>query len=128
MINFEIPYEVTRYIHRVGRTARIGSEGISVTLCLENEVVKFKKMIRESKQSLFKMQVDRKEAERMKERIDELVPQIKAIVKEEVAEKELRKSEMMAEKAQNMVRYKEEIQRKPRKGWIESKAQKKRRN
>lgn len=46
VINFEIPFEVTRYIHRVGRTARIGSEGLSVTLCLEDEVIKFKKMIR----------------------------------------------------------------------------------
>lgn len=46
VINYEIPYEVTRYIHRVGRTARIGAQGISVTICLENEVVKFKKMIR----------------------------------------------------------------------------------
>jgi ATP-dependent RNA helicase DDX27 len=46
VINFEIPYEITRYIHRVGRTARIGSEGVSVTLCLEKEVRDFKKMIR----------------------------------------------------------------------------------
>ena len=48
VINYEIPYEVTRYIHRVGRTARIGAEGVSITICLENEVVKFKKMIRQS--------------------------------------------------------------------------------
>ena len=46
VLNFEIPYEVTRYIHRVGRTARIGNEGVCATLCLEKEVRDFKKMIR----------------------------------------------------------------------------------
>ncbi len=49
VVNFEIPFEVTRYIHRAGRTARIGSEGYCVTLCLENETRDFKKMIRVSK-------------------------------------------------------------------------------
>lgn len=38
VINYEIPYETSRYIHRVGRTARIGNHGVSVTICLKKEV------------------------------------------------------------------------------------------
>jgi ATP-dependent RNA helicase DDX27 len=33
VINFEVPPQLTRYIHRVGRTARAGSSGTSLTLC-----------------------------------------------------------------------------------------------
>ena len=37
VINCELPSEVSRYIHRVGRTARAGFFGTSITLCDENE-------------------------------------------------------------------------------------------
>jgi superfamily II DNA/RNA helicase len=37
VINFEIPIEITRYIHRVGRTARAGKEGVSLSICDDNE-------------------------------------------------------------------------------------------
>ncbi len=37
VINFELPVEVRRYIHRVGRTARAGNEGVSITICNEKE-------------------------------------------------------------------------------------------
>jgi len=32
VINFELPSELTKYIHRVGRTARAGESGISITI------------------------------------------------------------------------------------------------
>ncbi len=33
VINYELPEEAETYVHRIGRTARAGSEGIAVTLC-----------------------------------------------------------------------------------------------
>jgi ATP-dependent RNA helicase DDX27 len=37
VINYELPIELTRYIHRIGRTARAGSIGTSLTLCSDYE-------------------------------------------------------------------------------------------
>lgn len=49
VINFELPQEATRYIHRVGRTARAGNEGVSLTIGLEDELKTLKKMLKENK-------------------------------------------------------------------------------
>ena len=38
VINFNIPEDATYYVHRIGRTARAGKEGASVSLCSEREV------------------------------------------------------------------------------------------
>ena len=32
VINYELPQELTRYIHRVGRTARAGESGVCLTI------------------------------------------------------------------------------------------------
>jgi len=53
VINFELPQEVTRYIHRVGRTARAGSEGICITICTDDEERKLKKMLKEKMEKIF---------------------------------------------------------------------------
>jgi ATP-dependent RNA helicase DDX27 len=36
VINYELPTELTRYIHRVGRTARAGNIGTCITICLDS--------------------------------------------------------------------------------------------
>ncbi len=33
VINFDLPVEVETYVHRIGRTARAGGEGIAISLC-----------------------------------------------------------------------------------------------
>ena len=37
VMNFELPTQLTRYIHRIGRTARAGNVGTSLTLCNDSE-------------------------------------------------------------------------------------------
>ena len=37
VINFDLPHEPESYVHRIGRTARAGAEGIAVSLCSPEE-------------------------------------------------------------------------------------------
>ncbi|MEQ8369097.1 MAG: DEAD/DEAH box helicase [Alphaproteobacteria bacterium] len=37
VINFDVPVEPESYVHRIGRTARAGAEGVAVTFCDETE-------------------------------------------------------------------------------------------
>jgi len=50
VINFEFPVELMRYIHRVGRTARAGKKGCSLTICDEFESKKLKKLMKKYKE------------------------------------------------------------------------------
>jgi ATP-dependent RNA helicase RhlE len=37
VINFELPLEAENYVHRIGRTARAGKEGVAITFCEDSE-------------------------------------------------------------------------------------------
>ncbi len=37
VINYELPYEPEDYVHRIGRTGRIGTEGIAISFACEDE-------------------------------------------------------------------------------------------
>lgn len=42
VVNFDVPHDAEDYVHRIGRTARAGEEGVAVTLVGECERRKFK--------------------------------------------------------------------------------------
>ena len=44
VINYDVPREVEDYVHRIGRTARAGEEGMSITLVSEDEQFRFKQI------------------------------------------------------------------------------------
>jgi ATP-dependent RNA helicase RhlE len=37
VVNYEVPVEPESYVHRIGRTARAGTEGVALTLCSHDE-------------------------------------------------------------------------------------------
>ena len=41
VVNYDVPREAEDYVHRIGRTARAGAEGMAVTLVSEREQQKF---------------------------------------------------------------------------------------
>ena len=41
VINYDVPHDVEDYVHRIGRTARAGGEGIAITFVAEKEQHKF---------------------------------------------------------------------------------------
>jgi ATP-dependent RNA helicase DeaD len=46
VVNYDIPEDVETYVHRIGRTARAGKEGVAVTLIGDSEVRDFEKIKR----------------------------------------------------------------------------------
>jgi ATP-dependent RNA helicase RhlE len=44
VINFELPNEPESYVHRIGRTARAGANGIAISLCDESELPHLKQI------------------------------------------------------------------------------------
>ena len=47
VVNYDLPEDTETYVHRIGRTARAGKEGVAVTLVGEAEVRDFKKIQRD---------------------------------------------------------------------------------
>jgi superfamily II DNA/RNA helicase len=44
VVNYDVPHDAEDYVHRIGRTARAGDTGISITFVSELEQYKFKKI------------------------------------------------------------------------------------
>jgi superfamily II DNA/RNA helicase len=44
VVNYDVPHDAEDYVHRIGRTARAGEKGISLTFVSEQEQFKFKKI------------------------------------------------------------------------------------
>jgi superfamily II DNA/RNA helicase len=44
VINYDVPYEVEDYVHRIGRTARAGDSGMAITLVSPKEQLRFRQI------------------------------------------------------------------------------------
>lgn len=80
MINFELPQALTRYIHRVGRTARAGASGVCATILDDHEFQIFKKQIKQVKEKIFARKVNEKNLEAINERITDLEGDVQSII------------------------------------------------
>lgn len=67
VLNFQMPTEPKRYLHRVGRTARAGSHGVSVTLCNDEERKDCKKLARKLDQNVTPYILQARQVEQMHE-------------------------------------------------------------
>jgi ATP-dependent RNA helicase DDX27 len=125
VINFNLPIEVTQYIHRIGRTARAGTSGSCITLVTDDEMIDFKRMAKKTKEKVFVRKIDFIQVKPIVKELKNFEPKIKRIFAKEKLIRELEKAEMEASKCQNMLDHEEEIYNRPRREWIVSKAERK---
>lgn len=126
VINYEMPKDITTYVHRVGRTARAGRNGRAVTLTSESRRLLMKQVSRHCHGFVKSRAVPDPVITQWKARIESMQSDLKLIMHEETLEKRMREAEKEAMKASNMVRYEDEIASRPARTWFMSEKEKKR--
>ncbi|RFU79134.1 hypothetical protein TARUN_3083 [Trichoderma arundinaceum] len=123
VINYEAPQSVEIYVHRVGRTARAGRNGISVTLAAEPDRKVVKAAVKAGKaqgSKIISRIIEAKEADQWQAEIDEMDDEIEEIEKEEKEERQLAQVEMQIKKGENVIRHEAEIKSRPKRTWFET--------
>eukprot|EP00933_Yihiella_yeosuensis_P083306 TRINITY_DN9749_c0_g5_i1.p1 TRINITY_DN9749_c0_g5~~TRINITY_DN9749_c0_g5_i1.p1 ORF type:complete len:472 (+),score=107.75 TRINITY_DN9749_c0_g5_i1:23-1438(+) len=122
VINFHLPLDVTRYIHRCGRTARMGRTGKAVTIYAPEEYAKVKELGKQCatkvKSKVIKRTVAADAIQDWADKIQGLKEEVVGIMEEESVNKELRLADLLANKAKNLETHRKDIQSRPAKEWF----------
>ncbi|XP_057657133.1 probable ATP-dependent RNA helicase DDX27 [Diorhabda carinulata] len=121
VINFVMPATVEHYIHRVGRTARAGRAGVSVSLAGEKERKMVKEVIKRAKNPVKSRVIPPDILEKYRTKIQSLENEINKILQEEYQERLLSKTENQANRAEKLLKgEKQEVR-----PWFQTKKQRK---
>lgn len=99
VVNFVMPATLEHYIHRVGRTARAGRAGISVSLAGEHERKIVKEVIKNARNPVKTRTIPTDIIEKYKTKLEKIEPEILHILEEEHAERLIAKAENQANRA-----------------------------
>ncbi len=93
VFNYDLPYEVEAYVHRIGRTGRAGKEGIAITLITPAEKWRLGRIEKYTRQPITQTELP-KENEILARRDERLLQQVDMWLKRDRCSKE---KEMVAE-------------------------------
>ena len=124
-----MPLLTERYIHRIGRTARKGYIGESITICSEKDRSVLKKLLKKEKINipLNFIKIDNKDIKSVYKKILDFKSDVDNDIINENCEKEIQLAERDVEKTINIKMYENEIKSRPKKKWFENKKDKKKR-
>ncbi|KAB0796963.1 hypothetical protein PPYR_11024 [Photinus pyralis] len=116
VINFVMPMTLEHYIHRVGRTARAGRGGVSVSLAGESERKIVKQIVKNAKHPVKSRVIAVNILEKYKTKLESLEPKMQQILKEELEERLVSRTENKLNRAQKLLKGEGE----PSRPWFQS--------
>ncbi|XP_057291978.1 probable ATP-dependent RNA helicase DDX27 isoform X2 [Hydractinia symbiolongicarpus] len=120
VISYNMPTTIKSYIHRVGRTARAGKVGKSITLVGEKERKMLKEVVKNAHVPVKNRIISQEVVLKYKQKLEELEKDIKDLLKQEEEEKELRIAEMQATRAHNLIVHRDKILSRPARTFIKT--------
>lgn len=124
VLNYAMPADYRQYLHRVGRTARAGKSGRSVSLVGESDRKTLKMVLKNAEMAPKQRLIDVAVLEEFRDRLDAMKTDVAELLEEELAERALQKAEKEATRAENMIQHAKEIKSRPKKEWFQSSRQK----
>ncbi|KEG03785.1 adenosinetriphosphatase [Plasmodium vinckei vinckei] len=128
IINYSLPANVVKYVHRIGRTARIGKKGTACTFYLPKEKENLKKIIKGVKKNnnskIYKRVISEENILHWDSIIKKNKKKMEEILENENVEKEIEKSDISINKIKNLITFKDEIYNRPKKTWFISSKEK----
>ena len=103
VINYQLPYTVEQYIHRVGRTARAGRTGRSVSLADEEHRKMVREIIRNARNPVKNRVIPQPVVDKYVKRAARLQAEVQRVVSEEQAEREISALENKANRMENQL-------------------------
>ncbi|WFC98862.1 RNA helicase [Malassezia yamatoensis] len=121
VINYDMPAQIEPYLHRVGRTARAGRQGRSVTLVGEADRRLLKAVLKRTPPDQIKHRlIPADVVQKISQAIDAIKPDIEEVLQEEKEERALRQAEMQLQKSENMLAHQDEIYSRPARTWFQT--------
>lgn len=120
VINFIMPITLEHYIHRVGRTARAGRAGISVSLAGEQERKIVKEIIKNAVNPVKNRIIPPEILEKYRKKLQALEPEIKRVYDDEKAEKMLAQTEAQYSKAEKKLKMATNNETKESRQWFQT--------
>jgi len=125
IINYHMPRRYIDYVHRVGRTARAGVGGRSVSLCIPADKPLLKQILATTSGKVKQRFVSEEAIAEWKEKYEMMDADIKQIYLDEQMESHMRIAERVRISAENKLKYQKELMQKPEKVWYLSPEEKK---
>ena len=123
VINYEAPQSHEIYLHRVGRTARAGRSGRSCTLAAEPDRKVVKAAVKAGKAQgaqIRQRTIEAPDVDTWHKRLEALNDEVDDVLREEKEERAMQQVDRDLTRADNIVKYEDEIKARPKKTWFES--------
>lgn len=126
IVNFDAPRQFANYLHRIGRTARAGRDGRAVTFIEDGDKMLLKAVAKKQKNATIRNRVlPAGDVDAWLAKIEALDSEVRQVYDEEAQERFIRKAEMEAQKASNMIEHEQEIYARPARTWFQTEKEKK---
>uniref|UniRef100_A0A8C8S0W7 Probable ATP-dependent RNA helicase DDX27 n=1 Tax=Pelusios castaneus TaxID=367368 RepID=A0A8C8S0W7_9SAUR len=126
VINFTMPNTTKHYVHRVGRTARAGRGGRSVSLVGEEERKMLKEIVKTAQMPVKARILPQDVILKFREKIEKLEKDVYAVLRLEREEREMQQSEAQINKAKKRLEAGEEkVEDGPERSWFQSREERK---